>query len=98
MVISPSLALFASICQYVFMRTTIRLDDDLLDQAKRHALETRRTLTDLIRDALVATLERERSQASPRRVKLKTFKGKGLHEGVDLNSTADLLERVQRPG
>lgn len=80
------------------MRTTVRLDDDLLDDAKRHALETKRTLTELIRDALVATLERERAKASPRRVKLKTFKGKGLHEGIDLNNTADLLERMERPG
>ncbi|KAB2851009.1 MAG: ribbon-helix-helix protein, CopG family [Hyphomicrobiaceae bacterium] len=78
------------------MRTTIRLDDDLLEEAKRHALETKRTLTDLIRDALVATLERERSRSSPRRVKLKTFKGKGLHEGVNLDSTADLLDRMDR--
>ena len=80
------------------MRTTIRLDDDLLDAARRHALDTKRTLTDLIRDALVATLERERSQVSPRRVKLKTFKGKGLIEGIALDSTADLLERMERPG
>lgn len=78
------------------MRTTIRLDDDLLDKAKRHALETKRTLTDLIRDALVSTIERERGRASPREVRLKTFRGQGLHEGVDLDDSAALLDRMER--
>jgi len=35
------------------------LKDELLAEAKRHATETRRTLTQLIRDALIAQLERE---------------------------------------
>ena len=78
------------------MRTTIRLDDDLLEKAKRHALETKRTLTDLIRDALVSTIERERGRTSPRVVRLKTFRGQGLHEGVDLDDSAALLDRMER--
>jgi hypothetical protein len=80
------------------MRTTIRLDDELLGEAKRHALDTNRTLTELIRDALIAMIERERATASPRRVRLKTFKGSGVFEGVDIDNTASLLERMDRTG
>lgn len=82
------------------MRTTIRLNDDLLAKAKMHALETRRTLTDVIRDGLVALLERERGEESPRVVKLPVFKGDGVYEGIDVNNSASLLDRMElgRPG
>ena len=76
------------------MRTTVRLDDQLLTEAKRHALETRRTLTELIRDSLVAMIERERGRASPRKVRLATFSGDGALAGVDVDSTAGLLEHM----
>jgi hypothetical protein len=45
------------------MRTTIRLDDDLLRENKAHALATDRTLTQVIEDALRETLARRRSAA-----------------------------------
>ena len=77
------------------MRTTIRLEDDLLLEAKRHATDTRRTLTQLIREALVALLERERGSASPRMVSLPVFKGDGTHEGIDINRTSSLLNRME---
>ena len=74
------------------MRTTIRLEDDLLHEAKRHAVESRRTLTELIREALLA---RERAAASPRRTVLPVFHGDGLREGVDINNTSGLLDRME---
>jgi Bacterial antitoxin of type II TA system, VapB len=46
------------------MRTTIRLDDDLLREARRHAAATGRTLNALIGDALRDTLGRGRQPAS----------------------------------
>jgi len=76
------------------VRTTIRLDDQFLIEAKRHALDTRRTLTELIREAVLALLARERAKASPRRTRLPVFGGDGLHEGVDINNTSDLLDRM----
>jgi Arc/MetJ family transcription regulator len=39
-----------------YMRTTIRLDDQLLAEAKRYASESGRTLTGLIEDALSGAL------------------------------------------
>ncbi len=77
------------------MRTTIRLDNDFMSEVKRHAVDTHRTLAQLIRDALVALLERERGAASPRRVKLPVFRGDGVYEGIDINRTAALQERME---
>ena len=76
------------------MRTTIRLNDDLLQEAKQHAISTHRTLTQLIQDALVALLERERATISPRKVKLPTFKGDGVYPGVDINCTSTVLGQM----
>ena len=84
-----------SICHLLSMRTTIRLDESLLIEAKHHASQTRRTLTQLIRDALVAQLERERSAASPRKISLPVFHGDGLHDGVDINNTSALLDPIE---
>ena len=66
------------------MRTTIRLDDQLLAAAKRHASETGRTLTALIEDALREAIARERGGGRGKRIKLLTGGSGGLRPGVDL--------------
>lgn len=76
------------------MRTTIRLDDALLRQAKKVAAETGRTLTSVIEDALRESLAR-RGKPKRRRVRLRTFKGKGLQPGVDLDDSAALLDLME---
>ena len=55
-----------------------------------------RTLTQLMADALVSLIERERGARSPRRLALPVFHGDGLHEGVDINRSATVLERMER--
>ena len=77
------------------MRTTIRLNDNLLAEAKRHASNTHRTLTQVIRDAVVALLQRERGEKSPRKVKLPVFNADGVYEGIDVNNSASLLEKME---
>jgi hypothetical protein len=73
------------------MRTTIRLDDDLLVRAKRAAAERGTTLTALIEDALRRALAPvPRSQRA--RPALPSFRGDGLQAGVDLDDTAALLD------
>jgi hypothetical protein len=75
------------------MRTTVRLDDDLLRQAKALAARTGRTLTAVIEDGLRQVLARHRRRQEERpSVVLPTFKGKGLRPGVDLDDTAGLLD------
>jgi Arc/MetJ family transcription regulator len=75
------------------MRTTIRLDDDLLARAKRAAAERGTTLTALIEDALRRALA-PRPSADRSRPPLPTVRGDGLQSGVDLDDTAALLDRM----
>jgi hypothetical protein len=77
------------------MRTTIRLDEHLLTEAKKFAAESGRTLTSVIEDALRDTLARRHRQPGRRRVRLKTVKGGGLLPGVDLDNSRDLLETME---
>ncbi|MGI8844287.1 MAG: type II toxin-antitoxin system VapB family antitoxin [Gemmatimonadaceae bacterium] len=76
------------------MRTTIRLPDDLLQAAKLRAVQTSRTLTNVIEEALRAAL----ASASPTQedaVSLPTFGRGGVRPGVDLDDTASLLELME---
>ena len=74
------------------MRTTVRLDDDLLRKTRALAAETGRTLTAVIEDALREALARQRARRTRPRVALPTFKGQGLQPGVDLDDSAGLLD------
>jgi hypothetical protein len=74
------------------MRTTIRLDESLLQEAKRHAMETGTTLTAVLEHALRESLARRTLRAKARPVRLKTFKGGGVRPGVDLDDNASLLD------
>ena len=67
------------------MRTTIRLPDDLLRQAKKLAADTDRSLTRVIEEALRETLSRSGSRNVRRAVRLKTFGRGGMRPGVDLD-------------
>jgi hypothetical protein len=78
------------------MRTTIRLDDGLLAQAKQIAAETGRTLTRVIEDALRQSFAR-RHGPPPERPELPTFCGGGVLPGVDLDDTASLLDLMEGP-
>lgn len=80
------------------MRTTVRLDDDLLRQTRALAAQTGRTLTAVIEDALREALARQRDRRTLSRVALPTFKGKGLQPGVDLDDTAGLLDIMDGGG
>jgi hypothetical protein len=74
------------------MRTTIRLDDELLRAAKAYAVATDRTLTRLIEDALRAVLAEREVRTTRRRLRLRTFKGRGVQPGVDLDNNAALRD------
>jgi Arc/MetJ family transcription regulator len=76
------------------MRTTIRLDDDLLARAKRTAAERGTTLTALIEDALRRALA-PGPGTDRNRPALPTVRGDGLQPGVDLDDSAALLDRME---
>lgn len=77
------------------MRTTVRLPDDLLKAAKRHAVETGRTLTDVIADALRASLAPADVGVGDEELALPTFGSGGTLPGVDLDDTAALLDLME---
>ena len=77
------------------MRTTIRLDDQLLRETKRLAHDTGRTVTAVIEEALRETLARRRARPKRATARLPTFKGDGLIPGVDLDNRAGLLEIME---
>lgn len=74
------------------MRTTIRMDDGLLRQAKEYAAHTGTTLTRVIENALRELLARRRRHRDREPVRLPTFAGEGLQPGVDLDDTASLID------
>ena len=73
------------------MRTTIRLDDTLLRDAKSYAAAAGMTLTALIEESLRARMAR--TGIEPRkRVRLLTSGAEGMHAGVDLDSASTLAD------
>ena len=74
------------------MRTTVRLDEHLLAEAKKRAAESGKTLAAVLEDALRASLARRSAHAKSRPVRLKTVKGGGVRAGVDLDDSASLLD------
>ena len=78
------------------MRTTVRLDEHLLKDAKQLAARTGRTLTAVIEDALREVLARSRRRPERPRTTLPTFRGEGLRPGVDLDDSASLLDLMER--
>lgn len=78
------------------MRTTVSIEDHLLDRAKKAALERKCSLGELVEESLrlsLATQAKIRQQSVPR--PLKTFRGSGVLPGVDLSSSAALLESME---
>ena len=77
------------------MRTTIRLDGDLLAHVKLVAARSGTTMTAVIEEALRETLARRREAAEQDQVRLTTVPGRGLQPGVDLDDTAALLALME---
>lgn len=77
-------------------RTTIRLPDDLLREAKMRAAERDISLTALVEEALREALSRSEKEESRRKpVSLTTAGGTGVQPGVDLDDTASLLDLME---
>lgn len=79
----------------IFMRTTIRLDDDLLTEVKVYAARRGKTLTSVIEDALRETIANQHTLEKRPPIKLTTVTGNGLQPGVDLDDSAALLELME---
>jgi hypothetical protein len=81
------------------MRTTVRLDDALLNQARHEAARRGETLTALIEEGLRRVLAQSRMSRRRQRVVLPSCRaGGGVLPGVDLNDTAAVLEIMEGRG
>ncbi len=74
------------------MRTTIRLSDDLLAQAKEAAVKSGRTLTAVIEDSLRLALAPKNDRRKQRKIRLPSSGKGGLRPGVNLDCTAELMD------
>jgi hypothetical protein len=77
------------------MRTTVRLNESVLRNAKRYANSHGITLTSLVEQSLRERLSRSTCAQSGRPVNLPTFRGNGVRPGVDIDDTAALLDAVE---
>jgi hypothetical protein len=77
------------------MRTTVRLDEALLERAHQEAAKRKTTLTSLIEQGLELVLRRPMKAAARQSVVLpECHAGGGTLPGIDLNDSASLLDRM----
>ena len=78
------------------MRTTVRLDEALLEQAKREAARRDETLTALIEQGLRLVLAQPHTTRKRRRVTVPVCRaGGGTLPGIDLNDSSALLDAME---
>jgi hypothetical protein len=73
------------------MRTTITIDDALLDQVRRRAAELRKTVSEVIEDSVRDSLLR-RQDTKRETFRVRRFQGGGYQPGVDLDDNAAMLD------
>ena len=78
------------------MKTTIEIADDLLARAKRQARRERKTLREVVEEALRQRLAREAS--GPFRLRRHAFNGRGLHSSVADGRWETVRDLVYRLG
>jgi hypothetical protein len=78
------------------MRTTVRLDDALLERARREAERRGETLTSLIERGLRLVLAHPDKRSKRRHVEIPVCReGGGTLPGVDLDDGAALLDIIE---
>jgi len=79
------------------MRTTVRMNPDLLRRLKEYAALQGTTLTRVLEDAARQLLAGRPGPAAVKaRIRLPAYTGQGLHPGVDLDDSASLLDLMDR--
>ncbi len=77
------------------MRTTININDKLLQSAKLKAAQSNCTLTSVIEEALRLALEPGPAMPPTEKVRVPTSGEGGLQPGVDLDDMASLLDHME---
>jgi hypothetical protein len=76
------------------VRTTIKIDDQLLEEAKARAARSGQTLSVVVEDALREAFAR-RPTGARARPDLPVFPGSRLARGVDLDDSVALLDLME---
>jgi len=77
------------------MRTTLNLDDQLLNLAKHRAIEQGVSLSEVIENAMRQSFFKR--SVERKAVRLKTSAGSGVKPGVDLDNGGSLLDIMEDP-
>jgi hypothetical protein len=77
------------------VRTTVRIDGQLLADAKELAVRTNRSVSAVIETALRHYLSSQGKTGERGQVRLKTFGSNGLRPGVNLDNSASLLDLTE---
>lgn len=80
------------------MRTTITIDEKILKKSREKALKEGVSLAAFVEDALRRKIFKRSVPRKPGKVKIVTFKGKGLSPGIDIDDTSSLLDAMEGPG
>ena len=73
------------------------IDDDLLNEARQLAVRSRRSLGDIVDDALRVLLATRREAEAAPDLDLPVFGGSGLRPGVDLEDKDGLSALLDQP-
>ena len=76
------------------MRTTISIDDDVLERARAVAAQLRTPFKTIVNEALRAGLDQVEKPAKQRRYKTKPHK-MGLRHGRNLDNIQELLTQIE---
>lgn len=79
------------------MRTTVRLDDQLLKEAKLRAAASGKTMSEVLEEAIRRGFTTTEPLPARRYLKLRSFKGTGTMPGVDIYDSAALLDILDAP-
>jgi hypothetical protein len=78
------------------MRTTVRLDDALLERARKEADRRGVTLTALIEQGLQLVLRKPMARHARERLRLPVSRARGgTQPGIDLNDSAAVLDAME---
>ena len=79
------------------MRTTIRINDELLKKAKKRAVDEGTTLTALVEDGLTLILAKPKTIRRKKVILPLSKSTGGVLPGIDLNNTSDLEAAMNQP-
>ena len=77
------------------MRTTLNINDTLLEEAKKCSVERNCSLDEIVDEALrLGLVAQKKSGTTIIARPLKIFEGSGIQPGIDLNNNASVLEAM----